>query len=167
MGLFYFLCVFTCVCVCVHLPGICVEVRRQPVVGSLLPCRPWGLNSGHQAWWPVPFPSWAILLALGFNFRVAIRSWVVALKITTGKKASEGRTNGWCKTSLISRLARCPEDATLGVVLLCSVFLRQGLMCPGLRLSLSSLSSWEIPLQFLISLSSLPKFWECATTLGC
>lgn len=82
----FFTCIY-CVCVCVHLPGICVEVGRQPVgVGSLY--------SGLQAWWHVPFPPWAILLVLGFNFREAVRSWVVALKITAGKKASEGRTDG-------------------------------------------------------------------------
>lgn len=47
------------VCVCSHTCNrACVEVRRQHVgVVSLLPCRPWGSNAGHQPWQPSPLPT--------------------------------------------------------------------------------------------------------------
>lgn len=45
-------------------PLSCVWVRRQlsGVLSLFLPCGFWSSNSGHQAWWQVPFTHQTILL---------------------------------------------------------------------------------------------------------
>lgn len=34
-----------------------ITFRYVFVSSALLPCEPWGTNSGHQVWWPLPVPA--------------------------------------------------------------------------------------------------------------
>ena len=60
------------VCACVHVcHSMCVAVRGLLVgIGSLLPCGPLGLNSGHRAWQQVPLPTESYVILCNDLLRV-------------------------------------------------------------------------------------------------